>query len=328
MSAATTTQHPKVNSVLRRLRRPALVLVPVLLAASLTACGDDEGGAAAGGDQERLDAVEVTGDVGKEPQVEWKSVMGAGDIEAETLVEGDGEELGEGDQVVANIWIGNGYTKTKAYSTYDDGGQPQTLEVGGDLAPIFEDALEGQTIGSRVAVTASADEAFGETGNPQLNIANKDSVLVLLDLVEEYVPPKPKDVPAARLPGIVFGAKGDPVRLRFDGLPKPEADGDLLRHVVREGKGATVTETSTVKADYLGMVHGAAKPFDESFSEQPAEFSLQQVVQGWTYGLSGLKVGSRVLLSIPPDLGYGDQAQASIPAGSTLYFVVDILSAK
>ncbi|MBC9733876.1 FKBP-type peptidyl-prolyl cis-trans isomerase [Nocardioides marmotae] len=314
--------------MLRRLRRPALVLVPVLLAASLTACGDDEGGSGAAGDFERLDAVEVTGDIGEQPKVEWKGVMEAGDIEADTVVEGDGDELADGDKVVTHIWIGNGYTKTKAYSTYDDGGQPQTLEVGSDLAPIFAEALEGQTIGSRVAVTASAEEAFGEVGNPQLNIANQDSVLVLVDLVEEFEPPAPKDVPASQMPGIVFGPKGDPVRLRFKGLPKPEADGELLRHVVREGKGKTVTEDSTIKADYLGMTYGAGKPFDESFSKQPLESPLQGLVPGWTYGLSGVKVGSRVLLSIPPDLGYGDQAQGEIPAGSTLYFVLDIISAK
>ncbi|GGO68198.1 FKBP-type peptidyl-prolyl cis-trans isomerase [Nocardioides deserti] len=312
----------------RRTRRPALALVPLLLAASLSACGDDEGDSGVSGDEERLDAVEITGDVGKQPKVEWNGVMEAGDIVAETVVEGDGEELADGDQVVTHIWIGNGFTKTKAYSTYDEGGSPETLTVGDDLAPIFEDALEGRTIGSRVAVTASADEAFGEVGNPQLNIANKDTVLVLVDLVEEFVPPKPEDVGADEMPGIVFGEGGDPVRLRFKGLPKPKADDDLKRYVVREGKGKTLTQDSTVKADYLGMVYGAGKPFDESFSKKPAEFSLQQVVQGWTYGLAGVKVGSRVLLSIPPDLGYGDQAQAAIPAGSTLYFVVDIVSAK
>ena len=41
-----------------------------------------------------------------------------------------------------------------------------------------------------------------------------------------------------------------------------------------------------------------------------------------------MKVGSRVLLAIPPDLGYGAQEQPNIPANSTLYFVVDIVSAK
>jgi peptidylprolyl isomerase len=43
--------------------------------------------------------------------------------------------------------------------------------------------------------------------------------------------------------------------------------------------------------------------------------------------LAGVPVGSRVVMSIPPDLGYGAQEQQGIPANSTLVFVVDILSA-
>jgi len=84
----------------------------------------------------------------------------------------------------------------------------------------------------------------------------------------------------------------------------------------------------TVTANYLGQVYDGDKPFDESYSQKPVPFALSQVVQGWTYGLSGLKVGTRVLLQIPPDLGYGGQEQENIPANSTLYFIVDIISAK
>jgi peptidylprolyl isomerase len=38
-----------------------------------------------------------------------------------------------------------------------------------------------------------------------------------------------------------------------------------------------------------------------------------------------VKVGSQVVAVIPPDLGYGDNAQGAIPAGSTLVFVIDVL---
>ena len=68
-----------------------------------------------------------------------------------------------------------------------------------------------------------------------------------------YQPPTPKDVPSAQLPGIVE-KKGEPVALDFKGVDEPKADGDLLRSVVKEGKGKTVTTDMTVTADYLGMV--------------------------------------------------------------------------
>ena len=50
-------------------------------------------------------------------------------------------------------------------------------------------------------------------------------------------------------------------------------------------------------------------------------------IQGWKDGLIGQTVGSQVLLVIPPDKGYGNKASGSIPANSTLVFVVDILAA-
>ncbi len=186
----------------------------------------------------------------------------------------------------------------------------------------------GQKIGSRVAVTATAEEAFGEAGNPQLGIGNKDTVLIIVDLMEEYVPPTPTEVPAGEMPSIIE-EKGEPVGLDFTGIAEPKADDDLKRTILIEGDGPTVTADMTLKVNYLGSVYDAKKPFDESYSKEPAEFALSGVVQGWTYGLTGVKDGSRVLLAIPPALGYGaDDSNPAIPPNSTLYFVVDIISAK
>jgi FKBP-type peptidyl-prolyl cis-trans isomerase len=51
------------------------------------------------------------------------------------------------------------------------------------------------------------------------------------------------------------------------------------------------------------------------------------VIPGWDKGLVGKKVGSRVLLVVPPADGYGAEANGQIPANSTLVFAVDILDA-
>jgi len=318
----------------RRFRRLPAVLLPLVLATTLVACGDDssDSGSSDSGSSESssssagLHGITVTGDLGSAPKVKWDGKLDVSKTETTVVTEGDGEEVADGDKVQVNLWVGNGFTQKQAYSSYE-GGQPETVTADDTLAPVFKDALLGQTIGSRVAVTATAADAFGESGNPQLGIGNKDTVLIVVDLMDMYTAPKPKDVPQSQLPGIVE-KKGEPVALDFAGLPKPKADGDLLRSVVTEGKGETVTTDMTVTANYLGSVYGAKKPFDESYSKKPVPFGLSQVVQGWTYGLSGLKVGTRVLLQIPPELGYGAQEQSGIPANSTLYFVVDIISAK
>ena len=51
------------------------------------------------------------------------------------------------------------------------------------------------------------------------------------------------------------------------------------------------------------------------------------VIRGWDDGLVGQRVGSRLLLSIPSELGYGDRGvpQAGIRGGDTLVFVTEIL---
>ena len=312
----------------RRLRRLPAAVLPLLLATTLVACGSDD--SSDGGDSRGSDAalhgIAISGDLGKEPEVDWNGKLETDKTETTVVSEGDGAEIGDGDQVQAYLWIGNGYTQEKAYSDYDNG-QPETVTASSDLSPVFKDAVLGQKIGSRVAVTTTAEDAFGAAGNPNLGIANKDTVLIIVDLMEPYQAPKPKDVPSAQLPKVV--EKGGTVTgLDFTGIDKPDPNGDLLRSVVKHGKGATVTQDMTVTANYLGETYDAKKPFDESYSKKPVPFSLQQVVKGWTYGLSGLKVGDRVVLQIPPDLGYGSQAQPNIPANSTLYFVVDIISAK
>lgn len=314
----------------RRLRRLPLLLIPALLASTLVACGSDSGSSgsdSSGSSDEGLHGIVITGDIGTVPDVKWDGELETDKTETTVVTEGDGEEIAEGDQVQANLWVGNGTTQEQAYSTYDEGGAAETITASADLSPVFKDAVLGQKMGSRVAVTTTAAEAFGEAGNPNMGIGNKDTVLIIVDLMEEYQPPTPKDVPASEMPKVVE-EKGKPVSLDFAGVAEPKADDDLKRTILTEGDGEALTTDMTVKVNYLGMTYDAKKPFDESYSKEPVEFALTGVVQGWTYGLEGVKVGSRVLLAIPPALGYGAQEQENIPANSTLYFVVDVISAK
>lgn len=121
---------------------------------------------------------------------------------------------------------------------------------------------------------------------------------------------------------------GDIVTLDFDGATDP---GQLQVAVVTEGDGREVTAEDMVVAHYVGQVWGNADPFDSSYERgAPTAFPLSGVVQGWRDGLSGQKVGSRVIISIPSELGYGLQggnAGAGIGPDDTIAFVVDIIDA-
>jgi peptidylprolyl isomerase len=323
--------------VSRRLRRLPVLLLPLVLGATLVACGSDSGsdGGSDGDDSSSSDAlhgITITGDVGKAPEVKWDGKLEVKKTETTVVTEGDGAKVADGDQVSAHIWIGNGSTQKQAYSTYDEG-QPQTIPASDDLNPVFKEAILGQTVGSRVAVTATATDAFGESGNAQMGIGNKDTVLFVVDLMNVSTPldgpDGKKQAAPSWAPGVV--TDGDKVTgLDFTGTPKP--DGKLRSAALIEGSGDKVKKGQSITVNYLGQVYKGKKPFDESYSGEPASFAIGvgQVVPGWDKTLVGATVGSRMILAIPPADGYGDKGneQAGIKGTDTLYFVVDILAAS
>ena len=313
----------------RRLRRPLFLLLPAVLL-GLTACGHGSSSSPSAASADSLDAVSITGQVGQKPQVEWKGAMTAVKVQSTTLTKGTGDVVNEGDQVSAQIWIGDGLSKKEAYSTYDQGGA-QVLTLNSQLSPVFADAIQGASVGSRIAVTAPASELVGPNGNAQLGIGTTDPLLVVIDLLSKPAPPLtgPKgkaETPPSWAPRVV--AKGQAVTgLDFAKTPKP--NGKLRSAVLIQGTGPTVKKGQSITVNYLGEVYGASKPFDESYSKQPASFGIGtgQVIPGWDKTLVGQKVGSRVILAIPPADGYGKAGQpsAGIKGTDTLYFVVDIL---
>ncbi len=317
--------------MLRRSRRPAVILACALALASLSACGDDVVTAGSGGDtKEGFDAFSLSGEIGTPPTIDWKGKMEAGDIEAKTIIEGDGPELADGDSVIVNFTVGNGFSEEQTFTTYDEKPSGQFITVDAQLTGLFKEALTGQTVGSRVAVVASAEKAFGEIGNPDLGIGNQDPVLVVVDLVSGVLD-KPagtqSDAPAWA-PHLVF-EKGQPTGFDFAGAPEPTAG--LQKATLIKGDGPKVTSGQSIVVDYLGEVYDGDKPFDESYTKDPftTGIGIGAVVKGWDDGLVGQTVGSRVILAIPPKLGYGEAGNedAGIAGTDTLYFVVDILGA-
>ena len=95
--------------------------------------------------------------------------------------------------------------------------------------------------------------------------------------------------------------------------------------VLKEGTGAKPGPTDEVTVHYTGrLLDGTV--FDSSVDRgEPIEFNLNEVIPGWTEGLQLMEEGSKYMLYIPYDLGYGEQAVGSIPPGSTLIFEVELL---
>ncbi|MFT3944412.1 MAG: FKBP-type peptidyl-prolyl cis-trans isomerase [Ancrocorticia sp.] len=127
--------------------------------------------------------------------------------------------------------------------------------------------------------------------------------------------------PAGELPEVTF-ADGKPTMKSISADPPTSISVKTLK----AGDGEAVQPGGYVTVNYAGFLWKDGTQFDSSFDRgQSTTFSLNQVVDGWKYGLEGTKVGDQVLVVVPPEFGYGDTDQGEIPGGSTLVFVVDIL---
>ncbi|WP_426594529.1 FKBP-type peptidyl-prolyl cis-trans isomerase [Cellulomonas sp. McL0617] len=124
----------------------------------------------------------------------------------------------------------------------------------------------------------------------------------------------------------VSGSFGEKPTLSF---PAGTPSGELEVSVLSRGDGALVEAGDDIEVHYLGQAWNGGV-FDNSYDRRSSisfGIGVGQVIAGWDEGLVGQQVGSRVLLSIPSHLGYGDRGvpQAGIKGGDTLVFVVDIV---
>ena len=101
----------------------------------------------------------------------------------------------------------------------------------------------------------------------------------------------------------------------------------LQYKVIQQGEGPTPDVDSRVQVHYRGtLVDGTV--FDSSYDRgEPAVFTLSGVVPGWQEGLQMMSVGSKYMLWLPSELGYGDMGTPGGPIapGSVLVFEVELL---
>ncbi len=337
--------------MLSRLTRPAAVTSVLLCAlTALAACGDDssDGEKTAAG----FDAVSISGPVGEAPEVDWKAMLKPGKTQSEVLEEGDGAELADGDEVLVNFAVSDDFSQEIAIDTFGEDYAAAAIEVGADPADptqiidlltglIAEQVESGMTLGTRIALAVDAKEEFGDVSLnlSSLGIGNEDGFVLVADLESTTLdgPQGKKQAAPAWAPKIV-STSGLPTEIDSKGIPKPDVKAKEVRTAVMiKGSGPAVEKGDLAVVNYLGQTWGGDKPFDGSYAKdrEPlkvnvggAEGAGTSVIEGWSDGLVGVPVGSRLLIEIPPAKGYGKQGQGKdIKGDDILYFVVDILAA-
>lgn len=310
-------------------RKISALLVAACVLAALAACsGSPADGCEApfeSGDASSV--VTATSEIGTFPEVEFPTPVVTQKTEVSTLVTGEGERLSKGQPALVEVAIFNGANgEGLKRSGFEGEKSGVLLTVGSDALPPVTEALECATVGSRFIVTGTAEETHGGEAIPDAGVAAGDSYVFVVDVLDSFLPKADGTTRASRNgdPTVVLAPNGTP----GISVPATEAPEELGVSVLKEGDGAKIEDGDFAVLHYTGVLWDSGEVFDSSWEKNQAavlQIAEGAVVPGFKDGLVGQKVGSQVLIVIPPALGYGEQASEQVPAGSTLVFVVDVL---
>ena len=165
---------------MHRRTRLFMPVAAVAVAVALAGCGSStssnasDSPSASSGATLGVDSVKITGDVGVDPTVNFSGQVTDPTATTKVLVQGDGPGHQQGDSVLIQTVIADGFSQKTVASSYKDK-QPQVVTLSDQVSPIFLDALTGKTVGSRVLVYATADKVFGPEGNSRSGSATRTS---------------------------------------------------------------------------------------------------------------------------------------------------------
>jgi hypothetical protein len=316
-------------------------IITVGLVASLSACAS--GGAASGpctptatsGDASSL--VTATGKAGSTLDVSFPTPLITRGLEVSTVSEGHGRTLYPGEIGDFHVTAVNATTG----KTIDVGLKPTDLlrRTAGKASKTtgpFGKIIECATVGSRLAATMTIASAFGAGGSGQ-GLGEKDTVVLVVDLVRGFIG-RADGVPQLAengMPAVVLAPNGQPgISVPAESPPKKTRIAAL-----KLGDGAKVKKDDLVVAHSTAIVWGADAVLEDTStwtSGVPSTLVVSDdrtgagagVLPGLAKALTGARVGSQLLVVVPPGKdSFDDSATlpAGVAAGDTLVYVIDVL---
>ena len=168
------------------------VLIAILLALALAACGgDDDSGGGEDSSDAAAEAAAADGDDGEEdagreptkPEVEVPDGDPPTELEVTDLVEGEGPQAEAGD-VVSVEYVGVSYSNGEEFDASWDRGEPFAFQLGaGQVIPGWDEGVAGMRVGGRRQLVIPPDQAYGSAGAPPA-IGPDETLVFVVDLVE------------------------------------------------------------------------------------------------------------------------------------------------
>jgi peptidylprolyl isomerase len=282
-----------------------------------------------------LPAITAGTKFGEKPTVAKGTGEPSKDLAVRTAIAGNGRTVAENDFIEAN-YIGQIWQSARVFDNSWDRHAPLVMQMSrGGIIDGWLYALQGKKVGSRIEMAVPPTWGYGKAGNAQAGIKGSDTLVFVVDLINSFnskSSARGKAVPQtnAALPKVSTVADGSAPSID---IPKANPPKALVSDYVLEADGKPVKADQTILCQFKGVVWDTGKTFEQTYgSGRLSQFSveqMQQVVKGLAQGVVGKKVGSRILIVVPPELGYGNTPPGGgvIRKGSTLVFSVDILAA-
>jgi peptidylprolyl isomerase len=257
------------------------------------------------------------------------------DLAVKTVIAGSGKAVAENDFVQVN-YLGQVRSTGKVFDNSYDRKTSLVIQLAqGGIIDGWRYGLAGRKVGSRVEMAIPPTWGYGTTGNAQAGIKGTDTLVFVIDIQDSFnAKSSAKGTTVAQsdaaLPKVGTNTDGKAPSVT---VPKSDPPKKLVSNYVLEGDGAVVKEAQSILCQFKGVVWNTGKEFESTYTQgRLSQFSVKEmesVVKGLAQGVTGKKVGSRVMIVAPADLAYGDTPPTggAIKKGDTLVFSVDILAA-
>lgn len=265
----------------------------------------------------------MTGGYGKTPKVTFKAPFRIDKTQTKVLVPSNGPVVRDTTSVQVDYDGVDARTGKTFDSSFTTGRTPVAFPLSG-VIPGFRKGLIGQKMGSRVLIAMTGPDGYDSSGgNAQGGINVGDTLLFVVDITQATLA-APNGTAVAAVPGLptVSAGTGTPTVT----IPKSTPPSKLTAQPILKGGGSKVVAGDTVTLHYSWLTWSDGKVIESDYGKAAEDVPLANQVKGFSQGLVGQTVGSRVLLVVPPSLGYPNgNASPKINKNETLVFVVDIL---
>jgi peptidylprolyl isomerase len=276
--------------------------------------------------------VKVSGGFGAVPRLTIPAKPAPASLTEQTLIKGDGPKVAKGDTLVAN-YVGQTWApkagKPAVFDSSFKRGSPASFVIGtGAVIPGWDRTLIGQKVGSQVLLTVPPSDGYGSKGQPNAGISGKDTLVFVVDLVADYPPNASAPgtavthLPSKGLPEVTNVPGKQPQIISTAGVKPPAKPVSTL---LVTGRGPKIDPAKTLVLQLVQTDLATGQKSKSSWGQAPQAVPAESVL-GVADKLSGQRIGSRVLVLLPPTSArLATPTQAAQPAAPASVLIIDVV---